>query len=163
MPRCLAAGRLRLRRVRHCAVSNGPTSRSALKVPVYRQSGTATVCWWSDKVAHCVYRWSRWIMVCLVHVKIKSLVEIGTMWKKSLKFMCVEKFWCDKKVRSLKKKFRTKQALRSAHNTPCKMSSLWKLLNCQIKITINTWRDNKVMISLNHRNEKTEKWEKMLD
>ena len=36
--------------------------------------------------------------VCLVHAKIKSLVEIGTMWQKSWKFMCVGKFWCDGKV-----------------------------------------------------------------
>ena len=39
--------------------------------------------------------------MCLVHVKIKSLVEI--------KMMCVEKFVCDGKVESLKKKFETKQ------------------------------------------------------
>ena len=45
---------------------------------------------------------------CLVHVKIRSLVKIKTMWRKSWKFVCVEKFWCDKKVGSLKKKFVTK-------------------------------------------------------
>ena len=46
--------------------------------------------------------------VCLVHAKIESLVENGTMWWKSWKFMCVGKFWCDGKVGSLKKKFVTK-------------------------------------------------------
>ena len=49
--------------------------------------------------------------VCLVHAKIGSLVEIGTMWWKSWKFMWVGNFWCDGKVGSLKKKFRTKQGL----------------------------------------------------
>ena len=49
--------------------------------------------------------------VCLVHVKIKSLVEVKTMWRKSWKFMCIEKFWCNRKVESLKKKFGTKQGL----------------------------------------------------
>jgi hypothetical protein len=44
----------------------------------------------------------------LVHAKIKSLVEIGTLWRKSLKFMCVEKFWCNEKIKSLKKKFASK-------------------------------------------------------
>jgi hypothetical protein len=61
-----------------------------------------------------LYIWSL-NRVCLVHAKIGSLVEIGTMWWKSWKFMCVgkfiyvEKFWCDGKVESLKKKFGTKQ------------------------------------------------------
>ena len=50
-----------------------------------------------------------WRRVCLVHVKIGSLVKIETMWRKSWKFMCVEKFWCNEKVESLKKKFGTKQ------------------------------------------------------
>ena len=45
--------------------------------------------------------------MCLVHAKIGSLVEIETMWWKSWKFMCVEKFWCNGKVESLKKKFGT--------------------------------------------------------
>lgn len=30
--------------------------------------------------------------LCLVHTEIESLVETGTMWRKSLKFMYVEKF-----------------------------------------------------------------------
>ena len=53
------------------------------------------------------------VRVCLVHSKIESLVEIGTMWQKSWKFMCVEKFWCDEKIESLKKKFGTKLGLSS--------------------------------------------------
>jgi hypothetical protein len=46
--------------------------------------------------------------VCLVHSKIESLIEIGIMWWKSWKFMCVGKFWCDEKIKSLKKNFETK-------------------------------------------------------
>ena len=46
--------------------------------------------------------------LCLVHTKIGSLVEIGTMWRKSWKFVCVGKYWCDGKVGSLKKNFGTK-------------------------------------------------------
>ena len=42
--------------------------------------------------------------VYLVHTKIRSLVKIETMWRKRWKFMCIRKFWCDGKVRSLKKK-----------------------------------------------------------
>ncbi len=42
------------------------------------------------------------------NTKIESLIEIGTMWRKSWKFMCVGKFWCDGKVESLKKIFETK-------------------------------------------------------
>jgi hypothetical protein len=54
---------------------------------------------------------STWLWMCLVHAKIGSLVEIGMMWWKSWKFICVEKFWYDGKVGSLKKKFGTKQGL----------------------------------------------------
>jgi hypothetical protein len=66
--------------------------------------------------------------VCLVHGKIESLVEIGTMWQKSWKFMCVGKFWCDGKVESLKKKFRTKLGLREEdilQLTSQMFTSLW--------------------------------------
>jgi hypothetical protein len=48
----------------------------------------------------------------LVHAKIGSLVEIGIMWWKSWKFVCVGKFWCDGKIGSLKKKkFGTKHGI----------------------------------------------------
>ncbi len=50
------------------------------------------------------------LRVCLVHAKIRSLVE-NTMWWKNWKFMCVGKFSCDEKIESLKKKIRTKQGL----------------------------------------------------
>jgi hypothetical protein len=51
------------------------------------------------------------LRVCSVHAKIKSLVKIRTMWWKSWKVMCAGKFWCDRKVKSLKKKFGTKLGL----------------------------------------------------
>ena len=51
------------------------------------------------------------LRLCLVHVKIESLVEIETMCWKSWKLMCVGKFWCDEKVGSLKKYFGTKHGV----------------------------------------------------
>ena len=48
------------------------------------------------------------IQVCLIHIKIRSLIEIRIMWWKSWKFLCVGKFWYDEKVKSLKKKLGTK-------------------------------------------------------
>ena len=57
-------------------------------------------------------------MLCLVHVKIKSLVEIRTMWRKSWKFVCrkVLMWW---KVKSSKKKFETKLGLKLVSNFCC--------------------------------------------
>ena len=48
--------------------------------------------------------------MCLVHAKIRSLIEIITMWWKGWKFVCV-KFWCDEKIGNLKKKLGSKPDL----------------------------------------------------
>ena len=50
--------------------------------------------------------------VCLVYIKIGSLVKIETMWQKSWKFVYIGKFWCDEKVESLKKYFGTKHGVK---------------------------------------------------
>ena len=52
--------------------------------------------------------WFKDPRLCLVRTKIENLVEIGTIWWKSWKFVYVGNFWCDGKVGSLKKNFVTK-------------------------------------------------------
>ena len=46
-----------------------------------------------------------------IRAKIKSLIEIETMWRRNWKFVCVGKFWYDEKVKNLNKKLGTKPDL----------------------------------------------------
>ena len=80
--------------------------------------------------------WNPQLRLCLVHTKIESLVEIETMWRKSWKFMCVEKFWCDRKVKSLKKNFGTKHGLRLTEGVVVK----YKLILAVYQIKTFCWK-----------------------
>ena len=119
-------------------IYSGQSTRNAIEQPAECQNRDYSHCERCLKQnANSQPQSTSHLRLCLVHAKIGSLVEIGMMWRKSLKFTCVEK--C-KAANYLETEYRFATAKTSYLNAFFAISEWYPKLNTNSK-----WRKQAIL------------------